>query len=279
MTHRKPLFYGMLACALLATVAFTAAPAMAAADLQITSMSVQGTAKKGTCNKVDMTVKNNGDAFTGNATLDIAVITYQQGNSNLSRAQKSLFISPLQGGQQVSFTVSDVEFVSEGQMTVQALVDSTGETPESNEGNNSSLLNTSVYGSCTTYGGTTPLTRASGGCDLELIFLAPSGTSVPYNQATTYTVQAKNLGKGSCESTKTRLYRYNSGTATGYGSAVGGTRNIWVIPALSAGQAATNNWSDKPMSKGAITYAPKFLGPWNDDNNNNHRPTKTVKSQ
>lgn len=246
-------------------------------DLVISSMTVQGTPKKGACNTVAMTVRNNGDQFTNTASIGIALITHTQGNAFQNRVVKNEIISPLQAGGQSSFNLSNVEFAAEGAMTVQALVDSGQVVAETNENNNTATTNVTVSGECYV-APRKPLTTQRGGCDLELKFVAPTGSTVPSNSATTFTLQAKNVGSAACDSTKLRLYTYSGSSASVYGRAVGGTRNIWTIPALAPGQDATNSWSDS-VKKGTHTYAPKFLGAWNDQNNNNHRPTKTVKAQ
>lgn len=265
----------VLAAAAVALLA-GAVPAHAAADLEIVALTVQGTPRVGTCNTLSMTVKNNGDAFTGNATLDIRVITFPSGSPFQDRVEKDLFISPMQGGAQVSFPVSNVEFKAPGAATIQAVVDSTQETAESNENNNSFTLSTNVSGSCVTPP-SNPGPSTGGGCDLSLIFTAPTGTTASAPNPS-LTLRAKNEGTGACPATKLRLYRYNGSRPSGYGSAVGGTRNIWAIPSLSPGQTADNTFTDK-VSKGVYTYAPKFLGPWNDGNNGNHRTAKTVTVQ
>lgn len=278
MNTKRLVNHGLVAAALIALPALSGSPAEAAADLEITAMSVQGTPRVGTCNTISMTVRNSGDAFTGNATLDVALITYPSGTPTQNRVQKDLFISPMQGGAQVTFNITQVEFKVAGSATVQGLVDSTQETSESNENNNSRTLATTVSGSCVTPPPSNP-PPTQNGCDLSLTFTAPTGSTVSANSNTTYTVLAKNEGTGSCEATKLRLYRYNGGTASGYGSAVGGTRNIWAIPALRPGQTATNDFVDNPKAPGTLTYATKFLGAWNDANNHNHLPKKTVKAQ
>jgi hypothetical protein len=266
----------VLAAAALALLA-AAAPAHAAADLEITAMSLQGTPRVGSCNTVSMTVKNNGDAFTGNATLDVRVITFPSASPLQNRAQKDLFISPMQPGAQVTFNVSNVEFLAAGAATLQAVVDSTNETAESNEDNNTETLTTTVSGTCA-QPPSTPLPTANAGCDLSLTFIAPTGTTAAAGTPT-FTLRAKNEGSGNCTSTpKLRLYRYNGSTASGYGSAVGGTRTIWAIPALGPGEHADYDFTDK-VPKGTYTYAPKFLSAWNDANNNNHRTAKTVTLQ
>ncbi len=253
--------------------------AFALPDLRITSMQIVGQARQGTCNTVRMTVRNQGNQFSNTATLDVFLATYTQGASNQNRATKNLFISPLQPNRQVQFNITNVEFKAQGAMTLQGLVDSTQEVAEGNESNNARTQNVNVNGACGAPPPRRHLTRQRRGCDLSLTFTLPSGNTIPYNQNTTFQLRAKNEGTAQCNATKLRLYRYNSSRASGYGSAVGGTRNIRVINALNPGATQNINFTGKPRAKGTLTYAPKFLGPWNDSNNYNHRPKKTVRAQ
>ncbi len=253
--------------------------AFALPDLRITSMQIVGQARQGTCNTVRMTVRNQGNEFSNTATLDVFLATFPQGASNQNRAEKSLFISPLQANRQVQFNITNVEFKAQGAMTMQGLVDNTQEVSEGNENNNSRNQNVNVNGTCGAPPPRKQLTRQRRGCDLSLTFTQPNGNTIAYNQNTTFRLRAKNEGTAQCNATKIRLYRYNSSSASGYGSVVGGTKNIKLINALNPGATQTINFTGNPKAKGTLTYAPKFLGPWNDSNNNNHRPKKTVKAQ
>jgi len=252
--------------------------AVAAPDLRITSMQMVGQAREGRCNKVRMTVRNQGNQFSNTATLDIFLATHTQGASNQNRATKNLFISPLQPNRQVQFTISNVEFKAQGAMTAQGLVDSTQEIAENSENNNTRTLNVNVQGVC---GQQTrrPPPQQNKGCDLQLKFTKPSGSYIAWNKNNTFRLLAKNVGKAKCKALKLRLYRYKGGSTSGYGSAVGGTANIKQVNALNPGQAQTISFADNPRARAIFTYAPKILGPWNDDNNSNHRPKKTVKAQ
>ncbi|MBZ0112856.1 MAG: hypothetical protein K8J08_10375 [Thermoanaerobaculia bacterium] len=258
-----------------------ASSVQAEADLQITAMSLQGQGRQGTCNKVSMTVKNFGDEFTGNATLDIALITYTTGNSNLNRVTKSLYISPLQPNGQSSFTIDDVEFKASGQMTIQGLVDSTNETPEGqNENNNSRTANVNVSGTCVTQTPNIP-TPTNQGCDIEATFVAPSGTTVPPNQAYTYQVRFTNKGTSNCDAFKVKLVRTNNTTCSGYGSQVGGSRNWQSIGTLGRNANTTANFSEAKTPRGgkACLYLGYSPHNYSDTNNSNHRPKKAISYQ
>jgi subtilase family serine protease len=271
----RRLSLAVFAVAVLALLV-SAAPAHALADLEITVLGVQGAARVGACNSLYMTVKNHGDAVTGSATLDIRVITFASGTPYKHAAQRDLSVNPPQPGAQFAFTVANVEFLTAGAATIQAVVDSTDETPESNEKNNTVTVTTTVSGSCAPPPSSAPLS-AGPGCDLSLTFIAPTGSTVPAGSPT-FTLRANNEGSANCQSTKLRLYRHNGSTPTGYGSAVGGTRNTWTIPALAPGQSADYDFTDEVV-KGTYTYAPKFLGTWNDASRNSPGPAKTVTVQ
>ncbi len=269
-----------LIVALVAGLGLVPTTSFAAADLQITAMSVQGQAKVGTCNTVSMTVRNFGDTFTGNATLDIALITYPSGTPNLNRVTKNLFISPMQPGAQTSFTISDVEFKVAGTATIQGLVDSTQETPESNENNNSRLATANVSGNCYTPPPTTP-PPTNQGCDIEATFLQPSGSSVPGGTSYTYQVRFTNQGTASCDAFKVKLMRYNNTYCGGYGSQVGGSRNWQAVPSVGRNQSHTASFPQaKTPKKGkaclSLGYSPNN---YSDANNANHRPKKVVTYQ
>jgi hypothetical protein len=253
----------------------SAAPAHALADVEITTLFVQGTARVGACNTLIMAVKNNGDAFTGGASLDIRVITFPSATPK-QRAQRDFSFSPVPPGVEFVFTIPNVEFLAAGAATIQAEVDATDETSESNEKNNTATASATVSGSCAPPPSSPP-PPSGPRCDLALTFIAPTGTTVPAGSPT-FTLRAKNEGSGNCQSTRLRLYRFNGSSPTGRGSEVGGTRNVWTIPALGPGQSADHDFTDE-VAKGTYTYAPKFLGTWNDASKNSPGPAKTVTVQ
>jgi hypothetical protein len=265
---------GLIAAALVAVVALGNAPAQALPDLQITAMSVQGTPREGACNSISMTVRNAGDQFTNVAGIKIFLATYTQNNSNLNRAENNqTMIGPIQPGQQTTFTISNVEFKAQGGMTVQALVDFDNQVAESNENNNTSLLNTNVSGSC--YVSPTP-TPASA-CDLEATFTAPTGTTATGPEVG-FTVRFQNKGQGPCKENRIKLMRYSSSSCSGYGSQVGGSGALLPLNALAAGASQDLNWTDK-VTRGRYCYKPVYSSPHNDLNNFNHHPTKPLSIQ
>lgn len=264
-----------------AVVAVAAVPATAAPDLIISSMSVQGTARLGNCNTVAMTVNNIGNEFTDTATLDIAVITFPPATPNQNRATKPVIISPMQPGAQVTFTVTDVEFLASGTMTLQSLVDSTQEITEANESNNTSTTTVSVSDSCTAPPPPPAPTGNPPGCDVEATFVAPSGSSVPMNTTYTYQVQFVNKGKATCDPFKVKLMRYNTKSCGGYGSQVGGSRAWYSVPSLPRNQASTASFAEKKTpSKSTVCLSLGFSpNNYQDDNNSNHHIKKIVSYQ
>lgn len=276
MMRKQNRFTGdrwMAVAAALTLCVLTAAPALAAADLQITAMTVQGTPRVGSCNTISMTVSNTGDAFTDTATLDIFLATYTQGASNQNRAEKSAMISPIQPGQQTSFQIQDVEFKDSGQMTVQALVDSTQEVSEDNENNNTRLLNTTVSGSCTAPPTRTPISRSQ--CDLAATFTAPSSSSVD-GPTVNLVVRFENKSSASCEANKVKLMRYNSSRCGGYGTQVGGSGAFQTLNALAGNGSQDISWTDRRVSDGKYCYKITYASPHNDSDNSNHHPQKKL---
>lgn len=121
----------------------------------------------------------------------------------------------------------------------------------------------------------TPDTAQS--CDLEAQFIAPTGNTLTGGQSVTWTVRFKNNGKSQCAANKIALYRYSGSTASGYGTAVGGSRNLKALPALNPGQTVELSFEEKtPPQTGTFTYKMRYSSPHNDSNNFNHHPTKTV---
>ncbi|MDA8019111.1 MAG: hypothetical protein MPN21_16855 [Thermoanaerobaculia bacterium] len=278
-SRSNPLVAGL---ALLASL-FGATSALALADLQITAMNVVGSARVGDCNSVSMTVRNNGDAFTGNATLDIELVTFPSGTPFQNRASTPVIISPMQGGAQVTFTASNVKFLAEGAATLQAVVDSTQETDESNENNNVRTLSTNVSGSCP--GAPPPKPRPDrnpSGCDVTATYIQPSGNTAPANQQNySYQLRFKNQGSRPCNGFKVNLSRYNNKTCSGYGSRIGGSRAWASVPSLAPGQQAVASITERRTpSGGTVCIKPGFSpNSYGDDNNANHRTKKVIKYQ
>lgn len=115
-------------------------------------------------------------------------------------------------------------------------------------------------------------------CDLKAEFVAPAASSLPGAQPVTWTLRFKNEGSAACAGNKIKLNRYSGGTASGYGSAVGGSGAFQDLPALTAGQTADLSFPESaPPQTGTFTYKAAYSTAHNDSNNFNHHPTKTVK--
>lgn len=123
------------------------------------------------------------------------------------------------------------------------------------------------------FGGSDALAK----CDLKVAFVAPTGNTVTSGQAVTWTLRFKNIGKSTCKANRIKLSRYSGRTASGYGSAIGGSGNLQKLPALASGESVDLNFVEKrPPGRGKYTYKIRFSSPHNDANNRNHNPTKTV---
>ncbi|HVS03413.1 MAG TPA: CARDB domain-containing protein [Thermoanaerobaculia bacterium] len=269
-----PITAGLAAATILAVAVLGAAPAHALPDLRITAMSVQGTPLQGQCNTVNMTVRNDGDQFTNVAGIKIFLATYTQGASNQNRAEKNdILIGPIQPGQQTSFQVTNVDFKAQGAMSVQALVDFDDQVAESNEGNNTSLINTSVSGVC----GGAPPAPTGGLCDLTAVFTAPAPTQTSVNGPTVqFALYFKNIGKEGCARNKVKLMRYNNNTCSGYGSQVGGSGNFQTLNALAPQASQSLSFADIKTTKGKYCYKIVYSSPHNDIDNSNHHPKKVL---
>jgi hypothetical protein len=115
-------------------------------------------------------------------------------------------------------------------------------------------------------------------CDLKAEFVAPVASSLPGAQPVTWTMRFKNEGSAPCAGNKIKLNRYSGGTASGYGTAVGGSGAFQDLPALNAGQTADLSFPESaPPQTGTFTYKAAYSKAHNDSNNFNHHPTKTVK--
>lgn len=128
-----------------------------------------------------------------------------------------------------------------------------------------------------------PISRGkpkSGGCDLKTTFTAPTGNTVTGGQAVTWTLKFENIGSGQCAANTIRLRRYSGNTASGYGSAIGGSGNLKTLPALAAAGSVNLSFVENvPPNTGVYTYKASYSSPHNDGNNFNHHPTKTVTFQ
>ncbi|MCZ6820164.1 MAG: hypothetical protein O7G31_11850 [Calditrichaeota bacterium] len=128
-----------------------------------------------------------------------------------------------------------------------------------------------------------PISRGrpkSGLCDLETTFTAPTGNTVTGGQAVTWTLKFENIGSGQCAANTIRLRRYSGNTASGYGTAVGGSGNLKTLPALAAAGSVNLSFVENyPPNTGTYSYKASYSSPHNDGNNFNHHPTKTVTFQ
>jgi len=128
-----------------------------------------------------------------------------------------------------------------------------------------------------------PVTRrqkSTGQCDLEVTFVNPTGNTVSGGQAVTWTLLYKNIGAAQCAANTVRLRRYSGNTASGYGTAIGGSGNLKTLPALAPGQSVELSFVENHApNSGVYTYKPTFSSAHNDGNNFNHHPTKTVSFQ
>lgn len=117
-------------------------------------------------------------------------------------------------------------------------------------------------------------------CDLEVKFIAPAGSTLPGGQAVTWTLRFTNIGNAECPGNKIKLSRYSGGTASGYGTVIGGSGNLVALPALGAHQSVDLNFVENtPPNTGTFTYKATYSAKHNDADNKNHHPTKTVTYQ
>lgn len=122
--------------------------------------------------------------------------------------------------------------------------------------------------------------KSVGLCDLKTTFIAPTGNTVTGGQAVTWTLKFENIGAGQCAANTIRLRRYSGNTASGYGTAIGGSGNLETLPALAAAGSVNLSFvENNPPNTGTYTYKASYSSPHNDGNNFNHHPTKTVTFQ
>ncbi len=250
--------------------------AQAAGDLAILDAQIVGKPLRGACNRVAVTYGNVGDATIAVPTKG-AIITFPQGNAFTNRAERSFAIAgSLAPRRTVTATIDKVSIRALGSTTVQVVADPTNAAgePLQTQGNNLRTFNVDVAADCA--GTASTGTKPSTACDLSLSFTAPAGSTVAAGSAVSYRVQARNQGTAACPNLNVQLHRYSGSSAGGYGSAVGGTSgSIRAVPALAAGATHDLEWVDN-VAAGTFTYQAKPMGTWNDGNNGNHRPAKTV---
>lgn len=269
----------LLSLASPAAALFVSLGAQAAGDLAIVDAQFVGTPLRGTCNRVAVTYANLGDATIAVPTKG-AIITFPQGNAFTNRAERSFAIAGgLAPRRTVTATVDKVSILVLGNTTVQVVADPTNQAgaPQSSQGNNLRTFNVNVTDECRDRvpTGTAP----TAACDLKMDFTAPGGSQVSAGTAVTYRVRARNEGAAACPAVNVQLHRYSGSSASGYGSAVGGTSgSIRQLPALAAGATHDVDWADN-VAAGTFTYQARPMSTWNDGNNANHRPTRTVLAQ
>jgi hypothetical protein len=267
--HRPiPVFAG-------AAALFMLSGAHAAADLAIIDAKFVGSPLKGSCNRVAVTYGNLGNQNLIPGTKG-AIITFPQLNPFTDRSERALaFAGGLSPNRNVTATIDKVTILTLGSVTVQIVADAANvanEGPQTQQ-NNTRTFNVTVAGEC---GGTATDGALTDACDLEMLYTAPAVTQVGAGQAVSYKVSAKNKGTTKCLGLNVQMHRYSGGSASGYGSAVGGTSgSIRAVNPLDPGATQELEWVDN-VSAGTFTYQVKPMGTWNDGNNGNHRPTKTV---
>lgn len=268
---------GVLVAALALSLSFVGALAASAQpDLEITSMTVQGAARKGACNTIAVVVRNSGTQASAIAGIDVFLATYTQGNSFQNRAEQTAMIGGvIQPGNTVNFNFSNVDFKAQGAMTAQALVDSTSKVAESNENNNSRLLNVNVSGEC--YAPPPPPPPPAQTCDLKAVFTAPTAATLPAGQPAVFTIAYSNpANAGPCNAFKVNLSRYTGRTCSGYGSRVGGSGAWQSVAALGPGQSATVSFTEKNPTRGTYCYGLGYSPHNYSTKTNSHRPQKVV---
>src|SRR3990172_7857439 len=118
-------------------------------------------------------------------------------------------------------------------------------------------------------------------CDLKAEFIAPTGITLTGSQSVTWTIRFTNIAqKGQCAANTIALHRYSGNTASGYGTAIGGSGNLKKLPALNPGESVDLSFAENaPPNTGTFTYKLRYSSRHNDTDNINHHPTKTVTYQ
>ncbi|MEZ5454138.1 MAG: CARDB domain-containing protein [Thiothrix sp.] len=114
------------------------------------------------------------------------------------------------------------------------------------------------------------------GCDLTADITSPEQTTQSGDSRMDIRVSFANLGNVSCPANTLSLYAYSGGTTTGFGRKVGGSGGFQRLPQLAPGEQFVVNFTERSTPPtGTHTYQLKYSRAHNDDNNGNHRPTKT----
>lgn len=265
MSIKNGLRQNSLRGALVATALLWALPSFANVDLVVQSVQWLSGPEIGNCNKVQITVRNNGNEL-GNEITTARMRIFPTGNSFQTLVDKNTFFSAFQPGQTQTRTISNIELPAEV-ITIQVTADAepangVGKLQESNE-NNNTFTQTSIN-----------VNQACGGgqCDLKATFNRGL-TTVPSTYPAKMSIRFENIGGANCPSKQVSMNRYAGTSPTGSPSNVG-TQSL---QALSPGQNKSVSWrdDDHPAS-GQFTYSPAYSGGHSDANNGNHTPSTTI---
>jgi hypothetical protein len=243
-----------------AIAALSAGPALAAIDLQVTSLAFQQPPKIGNCNTLNIAVTNNGDQL-GNAITGAQVRVFPSDNA-FSPVVRNVFFSSFQPGGTQTRTLSNVDLPEGEQYTVQVVADccnssgqalTNGQLAESNENNNTQTIFVTPSQPC-----------GGGNCDLTATFTSPAQGILPGTYPANLSVQFGNAGGAACAAQSVTLLR--SGTPVG----------TQALSSLNPGQTKSLGWSDtNHPAAGQVVYGLQY-GAAPDSNSSNHQPTKSL---
>lgn len=244
-------------------------------------------ARIGTCARMTIRVKNIGTVIANEITAT-RMRVFPTNNAFQTVFEKQVFMSSMLPGGTQTRQIGEINFPSAGQYTVQITADAEQKITESNENNNSWTGQFNVSQPCvappppptTTPPPPVPRDGNPRGCDVEAKFGAPHGSSLPGGQPVTWTVEYRNIGSQPCNNARVALHRYTR-TCSGYGQRVGGSGAWQNLPALAPNQTATLQFPEQnPPQSGAHCYNLQYSpNNYSDDNNPNHRPSRTVNFQ
>ncbi len=251
--------------AVAAAAVLWAAPSFANIDLVVQNVQWLSGPKIGNCNKISITVRNNGNEI-GNAITTARMRIFPTGNSVQTLVDKSVPFSTFQPGQSRTRTISNISLPADT-ITIQVTADASpangvGKLAESNE-NNNTFTQTSIT-----------VNQACGGgqCDLQAKF-GGGNTTIPGTYPAKLSVKYKNIGGANCPAKQITLARYAGTSASGSSTNIGSKS----LQALAPGQSKGLSWKDSNhATNGKFTYRPSFNGGHSDANNGNHNPTRTL---
>ncbi|MCH9647907.1 MAG: hypothetical protein K0U98_06685 [Deltaproteobacteria bacterium] len=265
MSIKNGLRESLVRGALLAIALVWALPTFANVDLVVQSVQWLSGPEIGNCNKVQITVRNNGNEL-GNEITAARMRIFPTGNSFQTLVDKNAFFSSFQPGQSQTRTISNFELPGEV-ITIQVSADAepangVGKLQESNE-NNNTFTQTAIN-----------VNQACGGgqCDLKATFNRGM-TTVPSSYPAKMSIRFENIGGANCPSKRVILNRYTGTSPSGSPTNVG----MESLQALAPGQRKNVSWrdDDHPPS-GQFTYRPDYGGGHSDANNGNHSPSQTI---